>query len=223
MKLTILSDTHNKHKQILASHIVGGDVIVHSGDISSMGYEHEVRSFLKWFSNLNYEHKIFIAGNHDWMFERDPALAAEILEEYENITYLQDSYVVIDGIKFYGSPWQPEFYNWAFNIPRDSEQMAEKWNEIPDDTDVLITHGPPYGKNDRVIGRHDHLGCERLAIRVKEVKPLIHCYGHIHSGNGILLYEETMYVNNSVIDERYDYSYLPGNFIIDENREVRLA
>lgn len=218
MKITFLSDTHSKHNHVPSSFFDGGDVLIHSGDISSQGYEYEVRSFLKWFDSIpDYRHKIFIAGNHDWLFERHEKVAKSILSEFPNITYLQDSYVVIDGVKIYGTPWQPEFFNWAFNLPRHGEKLQHVWSKIPDDTDVLITHGPAHGYVDRVIGRTDHLGCELLIKRIQEVNPLIHVSGHIHSGNGVADNGRTTFINASILNESYRVEYRPYNVeIVDK-------
>jgi Icc-related predicted phosphoesterase len=219
MKITFISDTHNKHKQI-TSHLLGGDILIHSGDISSMGYNREIKDFCKWFNNIEgYTHKIFIAGNHDWGFQNNHDEVMEILGDYDNITYLQDETKMVqdnnsgESIKIYGSPWQPEFYNWAFNLPRDGWELEQKWSDIPIDTDILITHGPAFGYVDKVIGSPDNLGCEILSKRIKTIKPKIHVCGHIHSGRGIVLNGGTLYINASVLDERYHYTQTP--FTID--------
>ena len=144
-KITFISDTHNKHNHLTSKgmgNILGsGDVLVHAGDCTSMGKSHEITNFLNWFGMTDFKHKIFIAGNHDFGFEFHTDIAEEFKEK--GIIYLFDSEVVIDGVKFYGSPWQPEFHNWAFNLPR-GEKLAEKWSKMPTDTDILITHGPAY-------------------------------------------------------------------------------
>ena len=122
MKITFISDTHTKHNQVTSS-LPGGDLLIHAGDFTSRGYKHEIQQFFKWFSGLNnYTHKIVIAGNHDLMFEDDLKQAKEIISEYPNATYLQDDLELIGddystAVKVYGSPWQPELYSWAFNLP----------------------------------------------------------------------------------------------------------
>lgn len=214
MKITFISDTHTKHKQITNS-LPGGDIIIHSGDISSMGYKHELQQFLKWFNNLdNYTHKIFIAGNHDWCFSDSPEMCKEHLNFYDKVTYLQDNLEVIGddyntSIKIWGSPWQPEFHNWAFNLPRMGEELKEKWEEIPMDTDILITHGPPWGHLDTVLGKNINLGCELLTERIKVVKPKIHVFGHIHSGYGYKCHNGTHFINASVLGEQYTFVNKP--------------
>jgi predicted phosphodiesterase len=217
MKLTFVSDSHNKHKYI-SSHLPGGDVLIHAGDISSMGYEHEIREFCKWFNNIEgYTHKVFIAGNHDWGFQNNVEKVKEILEFYSGVSYIQDETFVYNDdsseefnlVKIYGSPWQPEFYNWAFNLPKNGPELKSKWDMIPEDTDILITHGPAYGYLDKVIGQYDHLGCELLTNRIKTIKPKIHVSGHIHSGYGYVFDGDTHYINASVLDEQYNYTQKP--------------
>ena len=217
MKLTIISDTHNKHKYI-TDDLPGGDLLLHAGDLSSMGYEHEVREFASWYNKLNgYHHKVFIAGNHDWGFQNNVEKVKEIVDFYEGITYLQDQLHTTQDengteVKIWGSPWQPEFYNWAFNLPRNGEELKAKWDMIPEDVDILITHGPAWGILDDVEGRRgDHLGCELLTERIKQIKPKIHICGHIHTGYGHYYDGHTHYFNAAVLNERYNYAHTPWN------------
>lgn len=218
MRITLLSDTHNKHKQI-TSDLLGGDILIHSGDISSMGRNHEIKDFCEWFNNIEgYTHKIFIAGNHDWGFQDNVEETMQIVNSYKTIDYLQDNLLMVGGnydemIKIWGSPWQPEFYNWAFNLPRNGEELKSKWDMIVPDVDILITHGPAFGYVDKVIGSPDNLGCELLRDKIKTIKPKIHVCGHIHSGRGIVFNNGTLYINASVLDERYHYTQTP--FTID--------
>ena len=216
MKMTFISDTHGKHEHLTSkayNNILGsGDVLIHAGDVSMMGKSHEIKSFLDWFSNTEYTHKIFIAGNHDWGFVKETEIADEYKEK--GVTYLFDSSVVIDGVKFYGSPWQPEFFDWAFNLPRGKE-LAEKWNMIPDDTDVLITHGPAFGMLDWVMNGQ-RVGCEDLFNRVMQVKPKIHVCGHIHCAYGQKNFNGVEFLNASVLGERYTHENKPISFIFDK-------
>ena len=211
MKITLISDTHNKHK-LITDDLPGGDLLIHAGDISSMCYEHEIREFCKWYNSLdNYTNKVFIAGNHDWGFQINTEKVKEILDFYGNITYLQDNEVLVGEklVSVYGSPWQPEFYNWAFNLPRKGDELKEKWDNIPSNTDILITHGPAYGYVDKVIGTVENLGCELLTERIKQIKPKIHVCGHIHSGYGYTFDGDTHYINASVLNESYVYYNRP--------------
>jgi len=111
-------------------------------------------------------------------------------------------------IKIWGSPWQPEFHNWAFNLPR-GEKIMEKWNLIPNDVDILVTHGPAFGKLDFVPYDGLNVGCEDLLIKIQEIKPKIHVSGHIHSGRGVVFSEGTLYVNASVLNDRYEFRNKP--------------
>lgn len=209
MIITFISDTHNKHKQV--PELPGGDLLIHSGDSTSRGYAGEIESFCKWFDSIpNYKHKIFIAGNHDWGFQNNRDRIDDILAKYPDITYLQDSFCVYvneegtESAKIYGSPWQPEFHNWAFNLPRNGESLKAKWEIIPDDTDILVTHGPPYDILDKAYGNPMPLGCELLAAAAAKKKPKIHVFGHIHGGYGYKYVDGTNYINAAVLNDNYE-------------------
>jgi predicted phosphodiesterase len=225
-RITILSDTHTKHGLIPMSDLPGGDLILHAGDIMNSGYnKNDIHDFCHWFHSLDqYQDKVFIAGNHDRMFENHPVEANMIVNNYGSVIYLQDDDLVLYGdgpngdmpennIRIYGLPHTPEFYNWAFNVPRNSHQMQEIMNKIPENVDLLVTHGPAFGTLDTVAGRmNDHLGCELLAERIKVIKPKIHICGHIHSGRGYEFKDGTHYFNASVLDEQYKYTQKPMTF-----------
>ena len=221
-RITFISDTHNRHKQ-LNNHLPGGDIIIHSGDISSMGYHHEIVEFCKWFHHLpGYKHKVMIAGNHDWGFEKLPEESIEAVGRYPKVNYLQDNMINLDGVRIWGSPWQPEFCNWAFNLPKNGDVLKSKWDMIPEnvDLDILITHGPPFGVLDVVKGETMNLGCELLSERLKIVKPKIHVFGHIHSGYGIKMSDDILFVNASVLNEQYYYTNEP--FTIDFDFDTKI-
>jgi Icc-related predicted phosphoesterase len=198
MKLCIISDTHNKHKRLI---LPPADVIIHCGDFTSVGKEHEIRDFFKWYSSLEqYEYKVIIAGNHDWLFERAGIHARSLVPK--KIYYLQDWGKEIEGIKFWGTPVQLPFNNWAFNRPE--EKLKQHWEAIPDDTDVLITHCPPYMIHDYVPWSMQHEGSPSLYKEVlNRIKPKVHCFGHIHDGYGITVIEGTTFINASNLDEDY--------------------
>jgi predicted phosphodiesterase len=230
MKVTLISDTHTKHKQ-LNGDLPGGDLLIHAGDFMSSGYVlSEATEFFEWFDAIdNYDDKIFIAGNHDRIMQNEPEQMQGILTGYKTIEYLQDEECVLyfdgpngdfpeDNVRIYGSPWQPEFYNWAFNLPRNGERLKAKWDAIPTNTDILITHGPAFGTLDDVEGRRgQHLGCELLAEHINTVaRPKIHVCGHIHSGHGYYFDGQTHYFNASILNERYNYTNKPFNFEWDQ-------
>lgn len=211
MQITFISDTHGLHHQL---DLTGGEVLVHAGDVSSRGTEEEIIAFLNWFAKQKYTHKIFIAGNHDWFFERkSPEYIQGILPD--SVIYLNDSGVTIQGVIFWGSPVQPTFYNWAFNRERGAE-IDKHWQLIPTDTTVLITHGPPMGILDKTISGQA-VGCEALTTRVQQIEPKIHVFGHIHEAYGTQTIGETLYINASVLDFKYKMVHQPVDVTIDEN------
>ncbi len=210
MRIVIISDTHGLHDHVT---VPDGDVIIHCGVFTKTDHRSQVESFTNWFSKLDFRHKIVIAGNHDLSFENTHSERKWNVKKLldNGITYLCDSAITFDSLNFYGSPWQPEFCNWAFNLPR-GKALKEKWDQIPSDTNVLITHGPPHGILDLVEnnrynqGRDLHQGCEELAERVTQLQNLkLHCFGHLHlnGGQNVEIYGKT-FVNASVCDEAYN-------------------
>jgi Icc-related predicted phosphoesterase len=197
-KLTFISDTHNKHD---AFSLKPTDFLIHTGDLTSKGTLPEVAAFLYWFNNQPAKHKVFIAGNHDWLFYESQFQAKMLLRDYPEITYLEDSGIELEGIKFYGSPYQPVFYNWAFNA--NEETLKKKWHEIPDATDILLTHGPAHGIMDLTYSK-ENVGCKSLKYHImNRVKPKIFAFGHIHEGYGTYKFEDTLYINACSLDRRY--------------------
>ena len=206
-RIVAISDTHSRHQQF--GDLPAGDILIHAGDATVQGKFDEVVEFNRWLGTLPYKHKIFVAGNHDFLFEKAPDLARILMS---NVHYLQDSFVVIEGLKIYGSPWQPRFFDWAFNVDR-GEKIRRKWEQIPDDTDVLITHGPPHGILDMVSdmwsGKAEAVGCEELLPIVQRIKPRAHIFGHIHAGYGQLTQGGIQYVNASNCNEQYKIANAP--------------
>lgn len=200
MKLVCLSDTHGRHHQI--PNIPGGDVLIHTGDLTGFGRPSELEEFNAFLGTLPHQHKIVIAGNHDWYCQD---YGQEVVQTiFTNAIYLQDSEVVIDGIKFYGSPWTIKFNNWFFMLPRGSEKLRKRWVAIPTDTSVLLTHGAPFGKLDVSMYRNEHTGCEFLREEVlNRIRPTYHIFGHIHSDYGMAMGEFTTFVNASTCNEAY--------------------
>ena len=200
-KLTIaaFSDTHTHNRSV---NLPDADVLVFGGDLMGSGYRHEeVRDFASWFCRLQYKYKILVAGNHDRMFESNKDWC---LQQFpRGVTYLENESADIEGFKFWGSPVQPWFLDWAFNVHRGAPIKAY-WDRIPTDTDVLITHGPPYGILDTSHAGRESLGCEELVKTVEEVvKPAVHIFGHIHGGYGQHVNKNTSFYNVSICDEQY--------------------
>jgi len=224
LKVSLISDTHTKHS-LCEKDLPGGDLLIHAGDFMNTGYSiNEAFEFFNWFNSIdNYDTKILIAGNHDRLMENDPEKMTGILTGYKTIEYLQDEECVLyfdgpngdhpeDNIRIYGSPWQPEFYNWAFNLPRNGEEIKAKWDAIPTNTDILVTHGPPFGHLDIPGGHTIRVGCETLRFRIDEIRPKIHVFGHIHGSYGHYFDGHTHFFNASILNERYQYTNLPFTF-----------
>lgn len=219
MEIVYISDTHwlikdSHDRKKLTNSIPDGDCIVHAGDVSGRGTEGEIRMFLDWYNSLPHRIKIFIAGNHDFIFEVAPARIEEILKDYPDIIYLNDSGIEIEGIKFWGSPITPWFHNWAFN--RLEDEIKPHWDPIPGGVDVLITHGPPRGILDLTTYDKLNVGCPVLLKKVKQIKPRVHVFGHIHEGRGTEEIDGTIYINASVVDLKYNlYPDVQFSFRLD--------
>ncbi|MBA3534089.1 MAG: metallophosphatase domain-containing protein [Ardenticatenales bacterium] len=197
MTLTIvaLSDTHSLHGQLA---IPDGDILLHAGDITRQGDIADVVEFNAFLGTLPHRHKVVIAGNHDFCFERLPNRCRQLLT---NAIYLEDESVTLEGIKIYGSPWQPWFHDWAFNLAR-GEPLRRKWALIPPDTDILITHGPPLGHGDRTT-LNEVVGCADLLEAVQRLRPRYHLFGHIHEAYGVTRNEHTTFINASSCTFKY--------------------
>lgn len=207
MKLVLISDTHGFHDRI---RIPNGDVLIFAGDLGGWGTLTEVESFARWMRHLPHAHKIVVAGNHDWaFFKPSQKWRARGMLADNGITYLEDSGVNINGINFYGSPWTPAFFNWAFMYPRNSEMAQETWKKVPDNTDVLITHGPPRDILDDAYSE-PHAGCDNLRVAVlNRIKPMVHVFGHLHNGYGMAEIGGTTFVNAAICNDGYDPINLP--------------
>lgn len=225
MRIIAISDTHNRHKKIKdfwtedqdgnELEALGGDVIIHSGDATGRGEKGEILPFLDWFAELDFRFKIFVPGNHDWGFEKAPGFYREECKKRGIILLIHEG-IEIEGVKFWGSPASPWFYSWAFNYRRTLTEaqtfqhpyIGDIWKLIPDDTDVLITHGPPYQILDELVfvdgtPRGEFVGCEELLRVIKRVKPDVHIFGHIHCGYGEKHIDGTSFYNASICDETY--------------------
>ena len=202
MRIVCISDTHGKHMGI--EQIPDGDVLIHAGDSLGVGGIYQLGLLNEWLGTLPHKHKILIAGNHDWCFQNRPDEARATVT---NAIYLEDSGAFIGGFNFWGSPWTPRFHDWAFNLDR-GEQLKMIWQRIPDDTDVLITHGPPAGILDTVptpTGQ-EQVGCADLRDRLFELPRLkAHVFGHIHEGYGSKTWQDKnlLFVNGCTCTSWY--------------------
>ena len=186
MKIGYISDTHTFHKMLSGFDNI--DLLIHAGDFGLRGTEVEFVNFINWFNDIDVKNKIFIAGNHDFYLEKTPS---RIIRERlsDNTFYLNDDGITIEGINIWGSPVQPWFRDWAFNRQR-GEDIKRHWDLIPNNTDILITHGPPFGILDRTDDGM-RVGCEELLNCVQKIKPKFHVFGHIHESYGMKDNEST--------------------------------
>mmetsp|Transcript_29808 Transcript_29808/g.83285 ORF Transcript_29808/g.83285 Transcript_29808/m.83285 type:complete len:303 (+) Transcript_29808:45-953(+) len=199
IRVVCISDTHSKHTTI--KKIPEGDILIHAGDFSNTGYEKELDEFGKFFAGLPHKHKVIIAGNHDLSLdvedyvkvhrkrfhrnrpEFDAQACRDRFTSNPGYHFLENDSTVIEGLKIHGSPQSPWFCDWAFG-PERGPDIQKYWDRIPDDTDILVTHGPPLGYGDLCYPNNNRAGCYNLLRRVERVKPKYHIFGHIHEGYG---------------------------------------
>lgn len=203
MKFVHISDTHGMESKL---NLPDADCLIMSGDFLNYGTAIELIKFNAWLGVVKskFKHIVVVAGNHDRIFEQNLSHAKSLLTNATH--YLQDEEATLEGIRIYGSPWQPAFCNWAFNLPR-GDYIKKKWDLIPDGIDILVTHGPPYGIRDyvkRANGMVEHLGCKKLLKAVMRVRPKYHLFGHIHYSNGISDNGNTMFINSAICNESYN-------------------
>lgn len=204
MRLVCISDTHGDHENVA---LPEGDVLIHAGDVTGHGTEEEYVSFVAWLASQPHEHKIFIAGNHDTYLESNSEKTAA-LAEAAGVTYLNDSGCTINGVKFWGSPITPRFFDWSF-MRNPGSDIEQHWLKIPTDTKVVVTHGPPYGILDQVERSekvYEHTGCPSLLAKLTQVNPKYHIFGHIHEGFGEQQFGVVRFVNASSMNKHYQIS-----------------
>lgn len=226
MRIIAISDTHSKHHEVQLPPYQPGDILVHAGDMTHKGELATIQNFAQWCKTLPYDHTIVIAGNHDFCFQDERHYLAESILFQAGITYLYDKEITINGIKFYGSPWQPWFFDWAFNVKRG--ELYKKWQNIPADTDVLITHGPAAPNLGGAIpevragdAKINEVGDHELFEQMKYLTNLkYHICGHIHECYGIYDNSEISCkaVNASVLNLAYDCVNKPWILPIEEKR-----
>lgn len=201
MKAVFVSDTHFAllNKMI---EIPDGDILFHSGDLDVYN-EEQFNVFREWMRRLPHKYKIIVPGNHDlfWKNEKNGVI------DYGDFILLIHDKIEVDQLSIFGSPFTPRFGNWAFMY--DKEYQNYIWKDVPNNLDVLITHGPLYGILDYVkdgIFAGRNAGCRGLRQRVFDAKPKIHCFGHIHGGAGTTKEDGIYFINSSVVDDIYQYN-----------------
>lgn len=217
MKFVAISDTHNKHNQI--EDLPDGDVLLHAGDFTGLGRSGEMKSFSRWLHRQPFEHKVIISGNHDKMFEEDPERAYGFFED--DVHILNQSAIEIGGLKIWGEPRTPNFHEdrWVFNVPR-KKMFEECWSRVPDDVDILLTHGPPHGCGDKCKDMHSdaliHVGCEKQRDLLSEHECIQYVVcGHVHEGYGHYRYAGKDILNVSICNLRYQPINQPVTFELE--------
>lgn len=208
MKIVLISDTHTKHRCL---QIPPADLLIHAGDITYDGDLNDLLDFNTWLGEqTQVKNKVIVFGNHDLTGDLDHRKYDPKAESLlSNCIYLNDSGCEIEGFKIWGSPMTPTFgWDWAFNRDRGSD-IAAHWNLIPADTDILITHGPPYGVLDLPFGRPPSVGCLDLRDKIDQIKPRLHVFGHLHYCHGTMQLGDTLCVNASSLDEAYKPTHKP--------------
>lgn len=199
MRIVCISDTHMRHKVL--DPLPEGDVLIHAGDALSYGTEKEFWPFSIWMAHQRYGLKIYVPGNHDFFVQKNPDLARNLMKE-GGCHLLIDRAVRYKEVKFCGSPWVPNLESWAFY--GDRMLLTKKFEAIPDNIDVLITHCPPAGQQDLVS--HSHVGSKELALKLAKLPQLkLHVFGHIHEGYGRIANS----VNAAICTRDYEPSNKP--------------
>lgn len=208
MRLVIISDTHGKHRKLAP--LPKGDVLIHAGDLmSDSDRVTDVVDFSEWMGEQPFKHKLFVAGNHDMLFQR-----SEFTMVFHGMNYLEDNELIIHDpnsvtgrLHFWGSPWTPRplsskvnVSDWAFMGER-GPAMKQYWDKIPEDIDVLITHGPPQGIMDYIPKYGPDLGCSELLAATQRIKPKLHIFGHIHHCYGQQIAGGIHFVNAAQANE----------------------
>jgi Icc-related predicted phosphoesterase len=202
MDIVILGDTHELHREV---EVPAGDLLIFTGDFSMFSKSvAAIEDFNEWLGELPHRWKLAVPGNHEFFLEADPRRRSLI----SNATVLIDESIWIDGLKIYGSPMTP-LYGGAFGKSSPSDRVRH-WAGIPDDVDVLITHGPPHGILDLSPGQAERAGDRELMARVNDLPSLrLHCFGHVHGGYGRLEKDDVVFVNAALMGLLGDIDQTP--------------
>jgi len=205
MRICCISDTHEMEARI---DIPQCDLLLHAGDISMMGHPAPILAFDRWCHSLITQgivrKVVLIAGNHDFLFQDNPEKARSLIH---SAAYLEDSGLEFEGLRIWGTPWQPWFYDWAFNI-RTEEKLKEKFDLIPENTDIVVAHSPPRGILD-ATRRGEAVGSTSLLERINAIKPKLVVFGHIHESYGQFQRDGIIYVNASTCNFQYQPVHPP--------------
>jgi len=222
-RFVLVSDTHNMLDQII---LPEGDILLHAGDATMTGDIPEIKMFNHHLGNIKhkFKHIVYVPGNHDFCMQDFPDIRHLMIDQ---AIVLIDEYIDLLGYRIYGSPWQPWYYDWAFNFPENDKNLRvarETWAKIPDNTDILITHGPPYMMLDKVAhsrsNQDPHVGCKALSERIDQLPNLlVHMFGHIHERYGQIQTSKVHFVNASLCTLQYRPTNAP--IVIDLPERVQ--
>jgi Icc-related predicted phosphoesterase len=201
LRLVLLSDTHQFHREV---EVPDGDVLIHAGDFTMFSKSMSaIGDFNTWLGELPHRHKIVVPGNHEFFSEADPSQRSLV----SNATILMNEGIEIDGLRTWGSPVTP-LYGGAFGLSSAADRRR-LYAQIPQDTEVLITHGPPYGILDSSPDSGLHSGCRELFDAVMRVRPKLHVFGHVHGAHGIFQSDHTTFVNAALLGIHGDLDKSP--------------
>lgn len=204
IRIVAISDTHNRYNNLI---IPKCDIIISIGDYSFQGKDWEVKKFHEWLNKQDAEHIISVQGNHELGVEENWNESKQVaLEACPKVHFIDEGSLEIEGIKIWCSAITPYFGGWAWNRHR-GEDIQRHWDKIPSDTNILCTHGPPYGILDQAYTDGNNLGCYQLLWKVKKINPKYHLFGHIHGSHGNKKVGDTKFYNVSICDEQY----MPSN------------
>lgn len=202
MRIVFISDTHGNHSDLGTLH---GDVLIHCGDFCDGFFDEDqtLVEFDEWLGEQNFDVILCVGGNHDFLAETIYKSGKPV---FKNAVYLVDETYHFNGINFYGSPWLPDLEGWANYLP--DNKRKEKWELIPDSTDVLITHTPPFGILDKPRSERS-IGCNFLSEAIQRVKPKIHCFGHVHASPGVVNDSGIEFINATMVNSKMEVVYEP--------------
>lgn len=220
-RIVAIADSHCQHRSIT---LPPCDILIHAGDATYRGTEGEISDFLSWFSTQDAKHKIFVPGNHDYLPQKNPSLFRSLVPD--SVRVLIDARIELEGLIFYGTPWTPFFYDWAYNSleerggqgynyeggpgwnpksDKDHPYSKDMFDQISDDVNILICHGPPrLGNLDRCLPMGNPVGSEELMKKCTQLKQLkVFISGHIHEGHGYDIFNGVTYYNVSTCNRDY--------------------
>lgn len=194
MIIVALSDTHGNHRSV---DVPAGDVIIHCGDITRKSNLSEVTDFIEWFAGLNFQHKILVAGNHDRFIRKKKQEFLELISSHK-IDYLENRSIEVNGHLIFGSPFSLNYGGLGAFSYHDTPEARRIWSQIPENTDILVTHAPPRGFRDFIRTENRNAGCQVLRERVLSIRPRYHIFGHIHESYGIETDGDSVFINASL-------------------------